>query len=290
MENLHKIGEVSEITIDEKRTLRYLKEGKGDPLILIHTIRTQLEYFQGVIPQLAEHYTVYAIDLPGHGASSIDTKANYDEPYMREALIYFIKKLNLTNVTLVGESIGAVLALTIASKLPESISKVIASNTYDYDMRYADGVRRGNIFANIVLSNYALPIHGAIFAALENWLFLGMVLKGGLRNKKWMPKALLSLINRTGYRKGYRYVERNVFANWQSWGKARELYSNVKAPVKLVYSEYDWSTLSERERTAKQLGGVKIITIKNSGHFGFIDQPKKISEVILDEKNGYFLK
>jgi len=197
-------------------------------------------------------------------------------------VISFIKKLNLTNVTLVGESIGATLALTVASKIPESISKVIASNTYDYDTRYADGVRRGNVFANIVLANYALPIHGAIFAGLENWLFLGMVLKGGLRNKKWMPKALLSLINRTGYRKGYRYVERNVFSNWRSWGNARELYSNVKAPVKLVYSEYDWSTLNERERTAKQLGCGKIITIKNAGHFGFIDQPRKLAEIILD--------
>lgn len=282
MKNPLKIGEIKEITINEKMTLRYLTAGKGQPLILIHTIRTQLEYFQEVIPELAKHYTIYAVDLPGHGASSIDTKANYDEPYMREALISFIKKLNLTNVTLVGESIGATLALAIASKLPESISKVVASNTYDYETRYADGVRRGNIFANIVLANYALPIHGAIFAALENWLFLGMVLKGGLRNKKWMPTTLLSLINRTGYRRGYRYVERNVFANWQSWSKARGLYAVVKAPIKLIYSEYDWSTSNERERTAKQLGGVKIITIKNSGHFGFIDQPQKLTEIILD--------
>lgn len=282
MKSLQNIGEVKEVTINGTETLRYLKAGKGDPLVLIHTIRTQLEYFQEVIPELAKHYTVYAIDLPGHGGSSINTTANYDEPYMREAVISFIKQLNLANVTLVGESIGGVLALTIASKIPDTISKVLASNTYDYDKRYADGVRRGNLFANIVLANYALPIHGAIFAALENWLFLGIVLKGGLRNKKWMPKPLLSLINRTGYRKGYRYVERNVFANWRSWGKARELYSNVKADVKLVYSEYDWSTLDERERTAKQLGGVKIITIKDAGHFGFIDQPRKLAEIILD--------
>lgn len=282
MKNLLNVGQVTDISIDNKITLRYLKAGEGDPLILIHTIRTQLEYFQEVIPELAKYYTVYALDLPGHGYSSIDDKTNYDEAYMREAVISFIEKLKLEKVTLVGESIGAVLALTVASKLPESISKVVASNTYDYETRYADGVRRGNVFANIVLANYALPIHGAIFAALENWLFLGMVLKGGLRNKKWMPKMLLSEINRTGYRKGYRYVERNVFSNWRSWSNARALYTNVKAHVKLVYSEHDWSTLHERERTAKQLGDVKIMTIKNSGHFGFIDQPQKLVEIILN--------
>ena len=281
MQNLSEIGDVLETVVGNKISLRYLKAGSGAPLILLHTIRTQLDYFQEVIPALAKNYTVYALDLPGHGQSSIDKKANYDEAYLRKAVAEFIQKLNLEQVTLVGESIGGVLALTLASTIPERIIKVVASNTYDYDTRYADGVRRGNFFANFVLFNYSIPVNGAIFAALENWLFLGMVLKGGLKNKKWMPKALLSKINRAGYRKGFRYVERNVFENWRSWGKARSLYSAVKAPVKLIYGDYDWSTLQERERTAKELGNANIITLKNTGHFGFVDNPQKLVEIIL---------
>lgn len=280
MQSLSNIGQVSEIQIDSKITLRYLKAGSGSPLILIHTIRTQLDYFQEVITALAKNHTVYALDLPGHGYSSIDKSANYDEPYLRNAVIAFIEKLDLKQVTLVGESIGGVLALTVASSLPERISKVVASNTYDYDTRYADGVRRGNIFANIVLANYAIPIHGAIFAALENWLFLGIVLKGGLQKKGWMPTSLLSEINRTGYRKGFRYVERNVFTNWQSWGKARSLYAGVKAPVQLIYGDADWSTTEERERTAKALGMTNITTLKNTGHFGFIDNPEQMIALV----------
>lgn len=281
MQDLSSIGQVTEIQIDANKTLRYLKAGTGAPLILIHTIRTQLDYFQEVIPALAKHHTVYALDLPGHGHSSIDTKATYDEPYFRQAVVSFIEKLDLQGVTLVGESIGAVLALTVASTLPERISKVVASNTYDYDTRYADGVRRGNFFANLVLANYALPIHGAIFAALENWLFLGLVMRGGLRNKSWFPKSLLSKINCAGYRNGFRYVERNVFTNWRSWGKARTLYPGVKAPVTLVYGDHDWSTLQERQRTAKELGNINIITVENTGHFGFVDNPRKLVEIVL---------
>ena len=269
------------VNISDEQKVRVLKAGAGEPLILMHTIRTQLDYFKDVIPELAKQYTVYALDLPGHGQSSIDKQANYDEPYMRQAVVAVIKSLNLNNVTLVGESIGAVLALTVASTIPERITKVVASNTYDYDTRYADGVRRGNLFANLVIANYAIPIHGAIFAALENWLFLGIVMRGGLKNKSWLPNELLSKINRAGYRKGFRYVERNVFANWRSWGKARALYSGVKAPVTLVYGDHDWSTLQERQRTASELGNINIVTIKNSGHFGFVDNPKKLLEVVL---------
>jgi pimeloyl-ACP methyl ester carboxylesterase len=73
MQNLSKIGHVTDLKIDGNRSIRYLKAGNGDPLILLHTIRTQLDYFENVIPQLAKHHTVYAIDLPGHGYSSIWT-------------------------------------------------------------------------------------------------------------------------------------------------------------------------------------------------------------------------
>lgn len=281
MQDLSKIGQVSDIQIDSSRTLRFLKTGTGAPLILLHTIRTQLDYFQEVIPLLAQHYTVYAVDLPGHGYSSIDTKANYDEPYFRSAVITFIEKLDLREVTLVGESIGAVLALTVASALPERIKAVISSNTYDYDTRYADGVRRGNFIANFILGQFAIPVLGAVFAAMENKPFLGFILRGGLRMKRWMPNQLLTELNRAGYRKGYRYVERNVFANWRSWGEARSMYAAVKAPVKLIYGEHDWSTLDERKRTAKALGDVTITTVANTGHFAFVDNPHKLVELVL---------
>lgn len=275
------IGQVAEIQVDGNITLRYLKTGQGEPLVLLHTIRTQLDYFQDAIPALAKNHTVYALDLPGHGYSSIDTKATYDESYMRKAVVSFIEKEDLKKVTLVGESIGGVLALSVASTLPERITKVVSSNPYDYDTRYADGVRRGNFFANFMLANYSVPVHGAVMAKLENKLFLGMVLSGGFANKSSMPDDLLTKVNSAGYRDDYRYVERNVFENWESWGKARNLYSGVKAPVTLVYGDHDWSTLQERERTAKELGGVPIITVENSGHFGFVDNPEKLIDIVL---------
>ena len=281
MQDLSKIGKISEVDIDGNRTIRYLKTGNGDPLILLHTIRTQLDYFEGVIPQLAEHFTVYAIDLPGHGYASIDTTANYDEPYFRSAVIAFIEKLDLNNVTLVGESIGGVLALTVASQLPDRVKKVISSNTYDYDQRYGDGVRRGNFMANFVIGQFAIPYVGAIVAAMENILFLGIIMKGGLSNKSWMPGKLLSEFDRVGRRKGYRYVERSTFAEWRSWSKARSLYAKVKAPIKLVYGQNDWSTEAERQRTARELGWVTITNIANTGHFAFVDNPQKMTEIVL---------
>ena len=285
MPDITKLGEIPELKIDGRRTLRYLKAGTGDPLPLLHTIRTQLDYFQYVIPALSKHFTVYAVDLPGHGYSSIDRSADYDEPYFRSAVMAFIEKLDLQNVTLAGESIGAVIALTVAGQLPVRIKAVIASNTYDYDKRYGDGVRRGNFLANFIIGNFAIPVNGAIFAALENKLLLGLIMKGGLKAKSSMPDGLLTEINRAGKRKGFRYVERSTFAGWRSWARARDRYAAVKAPVTLVYGDHDWSTPAERKRTAEALK-VQPLILENTGHFAYVDRPEKLVEIVLGTKSS----
>jgi pimeloyl-ACP methyl ester carboxylesterase len=61
--------EPSLLKISDALSLRFQKIGTGPPLLLIHTIRTQLAYFRSLAPLLARSHTVYAIDLPGHGRS-----------------------------------------------------------------------------------------------------------------------------------------------------------------------------------------------------------------------------
>ncbi|MGH9807044.1 MAG: alpha/beta fold hydrolase, partial [Terriglobia bacterium] len=81
------------LQISEKLSVRFQKIGGGPPLLLLHTIRTQLEYFRSLAPLLATSHTVYAVDLPGHGHSPIDASASFDEPYFRQAIIHFIEEL-----------------------------------------------------------------------------------------------------------------------------------------------------------------------------------------------------
>jgi pimeloyl-ACP methyl ester carboxylesterase len=55
------------LKISDTLSVRFQKIGSGPPLLLIHTIRTQLEYFRSLAPLLAKSHTVYVIDLPGVG-------------------------------------------------------------------------------------------------------------------------------------------------------------------------------------------------------------------------------
>lgn len=267
------------INITDGQTVRVIRTGQGEPLVLMHTIRTQIEYFHQIIPALAQNHTVYAVDLPGHGESSNSKKINYDEPYLRKSVIEVINQLDLENITLVGESIGATLSLTVAATIPEKINQVIAINTYDYEKRYADGIRRGSFIANFLMWHFSIPVIGAIFAALENSFILGLVMNGGVTNIKKMPASLVKLFDKTGHKPGYRYVERNILANWKSWAKAPTLYNKVKCPVTLVYGQNDWSSNEERSKTSSKITQSKIELVSNSGHFLSVDNPNAVKQI-----------
>lgn len=273
-------GEELFIKLTDGETVRVIKTGQGEPLLLMHTIRTQIEFFSEMIPFYAKNYTVYAVDLPGHGQSSINKKINYDEPYLRKSIIDLINKLGLENITLVGESIGATLSLTVAATIPNKIKQVIAVNTYDYETRYADGIRRGNFIANFMMWNYSIPINGAIFAALENRFFLSLVMNGGVTNIKKIPTWLIKLFDKTGHRPGYHYLGRNILKNWKSWAKAPTLYNQINSPVTLIYGENDWSKNNERVSTLNKVRNAKLETIANSGHFLSVDNPDALKQIV----------
>jgi len=273
------------LKLSDTATLRYQKSGDGPPLVLLHTIRTQLEYFRSLAPLLAENFTVYAVDMPGHGFSSIDTTQQYDEPYLRWGIVEFLKSLDLRDVTMVGESIGAVVALTVASEVPERIKGVYAFNPYDYETRYGDGIRRGNGFANVIIGSLQIPVLGALGAAMANAWILGRIMAGGYADPRKMPADLIAIFDKSGRNANFHYAERKVLAGWRSWSQARERYSKVKAPVTLIYGDSDWSRIPERARTKELLEHSRFFTLKNSGHFSSVENPQEVARIILSKSS-----
>ncbi|MGJ4946063.1 alpha/beta fold hydrolase [Bradyrhizobium sp. HKCCYLS1011] len=269
------------LKISDALSLRFQKIGNGPPLLLLHTIRTQLEYFRSLAPLLAKSHTVYTIDLPGHGHSPIDPSASFDEPYFRQAVIRFIEELNLSALTLIGESIGGALALTVAAALPQRVKRVYAINPYDYETRYGDGIRRGNRLANFIIGSLQIPVLGAVNAALENKMILGKIMGGGYHDPRKLPADLLAEFDEVAHRPGYKLVARKVLAGWRSWRKARDEYRLISAPVTLIYGDSDWSRPNERERTRSLIPAAQMVTLKNTGHFSAVESPLELARVIL---------
>lgn len=272
-------GVIEYATLSAGTRLRYLKCGSGETaLILLHTVRTQLDHFQFVIPKILEAFTVYAIDFPGMGWSDISPGARYTEPALRQATVEFVKTLNLSDVTLAGESMGATVALTASTELESRVRRVVAFNTYDY----SGGVGRANSVASIYVRGARVPGLGTVVTQMENKPVLGMVLRGGLFDPSKLPTHYLAELRRVGRRRGYPRVAREVFRNVESMIAARALYGRVTAPVTLVYGENDWSRGLEREANLALLGSARSVAFSDTGHFAALEQPDRVADILLD--------
>jgi len=203
------------------------------------------------------------------------------DPSDGKGVVGFLEALDLREVTIVGESIGAVLALTVAAEVGDRVRAVYALNPYDYETRYGDGIRRGNLFANMIIGSLQIPVFGAIGASLANRSILGKIMGGGYADPRKLPADLLAEFDETGHRPHYHYVERKVLSGWRSWAKARELYSRVRAPVTLIYGDKDWSRIPERGRTKAALRNARLFTLPNTGHFSAVESPNEVASVIL---------
>ena len=228
--------------LEDGSYIRYKKSGSGNPLILLHTIRNRLEYFDLVTPFLTKSFTVYALDLPGFGDSPVNKNMNYDQSYMTKALSDFVVKNNLSKLILAGESIGGVLCATVASVLPKRVE--------------------------------------SLFAALENKLILWFIFRGGVFNKKAISFSYVSLLS-TSTRKSFNvYHTQNVFLNFKSWTESKKCYAGLELPVTLVYGDHDWSLSKERSESQGLLSPQKYLELKDTGHFSFIEVPEKVAEII----------
>jgi pimeloyl-ACP methyl ester carboxylesterase len=249
--------------------LRFLTGGSGPPLVLLHTVRTQAEHFRHLIPLVRQRYTVYALDLPGMGYSQIVSGASYEEPAMRAAVGRLLTQLDLRDVTLLGESMGAVLALTTAADLPDRVRRVVAVNPYDY----AGGIARSGLLARLIVTGVIAPGVGPVLARQEPRPVMRAILTGGLHDRAALREDYLDELLAVGRRPGYSTVARAVYRNLPSMVAARARYPEVTAPVHLVYGAEDWSRPSDRQANRRELPGAEFTELPDAGHFVALERP-----------------
>jgi pimeloyl-ACP methyl ester carboxylesterase len=242
----------------------------------MHTIRTQLDYFHRVIPQLWDSFTVYAVDLPGMGWSDIVAGARYEEPELRAAVVEFVTGLDLHDVTLAGESLGGALALQASIDLKDRVSRVVAFNSYDYP----SGLERGNAFARFIIGSVRAPVVGPLFALMENRPIMKGAMRGGVVDNATLPDDFIAELRRSGRRKGYPRVARAIYRSLKGFAKARDRYGDVAVPVTLVYSDQDWSRPAERDYVAGLLTEVERITLPDTGHFSALERPNEVARIL----------
>ena len=108
-------------------TLNHKSFGDGKPLVILHGLLGSLDNWVTVSKYLAKKYKVYIIDLPNHGKSYHTKYFSYEN--MANDLDSFFVENGLTKFSLLGHSMGGMVAQEMAKKKGDKISKLICYST-----------------------------------------------------------------------------------------------------------------------------------------------------------------
>jgi len=126
--------------------LRVVEAGSGPPVILIHGLFVDHTSWDLVMPELAQSFRVVALDLPGFGQSEKppQSRFRYDIDAFAEAIADLYAGLELGPAALVGHALGGAIALTLAARHPELVSRLALIDSLCYESssgRYGDLAR-----------------------------------------------------------------------------------------------------------------------------------------------------
>lgn len=109
-------------------SLYYHKLGTGTPLLLLHGHHSDGGMYDKIAAPLSLYYTVYILDMRGHGLSGGDRAKHYQIEVQDVAS--FIRHLHLEGCYCFGYDAGGLVALMLASQSPTLFKKLMVAGVF----------------------------------------------------------------------------------------------------------------------------------------------------------------
>jgi haloalkane dehalogenase len=114
--------------------MRYIDEGEGQPVLLVHGTPTSSYLYRRLIPALANHRRVIAPDHLGFGSSDKRGNADYTPAGHARNLERLIEALSLKDLVLVVHDFGGPIGLSYALEHPENVRGLVLFNTWMWSL------------------------------------------------------------------------------------------------------------------------------------------------------------
>jgi len=117
----------------EGAQIHLAEAGSGAPLILLHGLNIGWLQWYPNIAALAKRYHVFAFDLPGAGESTVVDFTRLDpERMLVNTIDACLRTLGINDVTIVGHSLGAWVAMRLLNRGSLSIRRLILTNPFGF--------------------------------------------------------------------------------------------------------------------------------------------------------------
>ena len=224
--------------------LYYATFGEGAPVILLHGGAGHGDHWANQVPALAEKFKVIVVDSRGHGRSTRDDKP-LSYRLMADDVLALMDELEIDQAALIGWSDGGAVALDVALRHPERVSKLVAYGT-NYNLT---GMRSGG---------------GATFSA-------------------YFARCAADYAKLSPTPKGYSGLLQALRPMWRTQPNYTDQeIAGIKVPTLVLDGDHDEIIRQEHvKEMARLISGAKLVLIPDSSHFSLFQQPAAFNRAVL---------
>jgi pimeloyl-ACP methyl ester carboxylesterase len=259
----------------------YRMAGEGPAIVLVHGLAGSSTTWKYVMPALAEHFTVVAPDLLGHGKSS-KPRGDYSLGAYASGIRDLMVALDVEKASFVGHSLGGGVAMQLAYQFPERCERLalVAAGGLGQEVTPLLKV------VSLPGSEYILPI------ILAPWFRERAETVGGALGKLgWKPGSTLTevwrsyttLTTREGQQAFVHTIRSVIDIAGQRVSARDRLYLAAAVPTLIVWGDHDRVIPVEHAYAAHELmPHSRMEILEGAGHFLPFEQPDWFNRVLLD--------
>jgi pimeloyl-ACP methyl ester carboxylesterase len=245
--------------------LHYLEAGSGAPVILLHGTGGEGARWTPQLQGLSSDFRVIALDQIGFGQSD-KPMTNYHSGVFAGFLAGFMKAIGVPKASLIGQSMGAAVALSLAVEKPEMVERLVLVN--------GGGFRTGP--RTTPPDWYARQIANAGTLAESREYMEKLYFDHSFVTDKLVEQNLMQRL-----RSAYTIESMQNAADRGLGGVSEDEVRGIKAPTLLVWGANDkLSPPANADKLNAVIKGSRKVLIDKAGHYPFLEHPDKFNQVV----------
>ena len=267
---------MQKVTLDDGMTLTYRELGAGAPVLLLHGWPTSSYLWRNVMPAIAAHNSVIAVDLPGFGGSSKPVNVRYDFELFERAIDGLLDRLEMDRIGIAVHDLGGPIGLHWMLANADRVSKLAFLNVLVYP-----DFRPGLIEFVRKLANRATRDTLVGPAGLTELMRAGVADQSRLTDE--VLAAVLEPFRDAPAREALALAA--IGLDPKEFHRIADFLPTLDLPVRIVYGERDevLPDIAETvEHLAKDLPQAEVTALPHCGHFLQEDDPERVGELLAE--------